>query len=155
MSNYAAEAARKYQSSNIFFTKEESITIQKSIKFVNNKSSLNIFKEEETSMASGNKATKFYNKSDIFNVSSANQKTQTPNSRLGPSTDIFFENSQKEKNVSNKDLNPYDRHGSEFLVKLKNKKEKFFLTKIFKNLLTIYTQSFIKKVSSEFNLIHN
>jgi hypothetical protein len=121
MSSIAAEAKKKNQSSNIFFTKEESIPIQKSIKFENKKASLNIFKEDETSNASGNKATKFYNKSDIFNVSGANQKTQTPNNRLAPSTktDIFFENSEKEKKVSNKDLNPYDRHGSEFLLKLK------------------------------------
>lgn len=121
MSNIASEAKKRNQSSNIFFINEESLPVQKSTKYLNPKSSSNIFKQEEPSIVPDNKLSKNYNKSDIFNVVGRNQRIQTAGARQAPSqqTDIFFRNSNKDKKTTNYESNTFDRHDSQFLMNLK------------------------------------
>ena len=120
MSNIASEAKKRNETSNIFFTKEEPLPVQKSTKYVNPKSSISIFKEEPSEVPD-NKLSKNYNKSDIFNVANRNQKIETTGARQAPSqqTDIFFRNSKKEKKTTNYESNTFDRHDAQFLMNLK------------------------------------
>jgi hypothetical protein len=85
------------------------------------RSSSKISHIEEPIAAQDKKATKFYYKSDIFNISGPNQIPQKTKPLEHLKSDIFFEKSENQKFItkSNNDLSQFDRHNNEFIWKLK------------------------------------
>lgn len=109
MSNYAAETARKYQSSNIFFSEGSSNQTYTTTKKINNNTISNIFKHDESTSASNKKVNNFHNKSDIFCTSGNNESFQnSKRSVLSNRTETFLENSENERIKKDKNKQNYD-----------------------------------------------